>query len=142
MCQYSSIDGFANEWHLVHLGSRAVGGAGLVMMEATAVEARGQISPADNGIWKDEHVAFLTRIATFLRQQGAVAGIQLAHAGRKASTRSPFEGGRTIRLSEGGWRPVAPSAVPFHPQDEPPVELSRPEIQSIVEAFAAAAGRA
>src|SRR5579863_5617024 len=86
MCQYSSVDGFATDWHLVHLGSRAVGGAGLVIMEATAVEARGRISAADQGIWKDEHVPMLTRIATFIREQGAVAGIQLAHAGRKAST--------------------------------------------------------
>src|SRR5262249_39691110 len=93
MCQYSSEDGFANDWHLVHLGSRAVGGAGLVMMEATAVEARGRISPGDQGIWKDEHIAFLARIATFLRRFGATPAIQLAHAGRKASTRAPWEGG-------------------------------------------------
>ena len=93
MCQYSSVDGFANDWHLVHLGSRAVGGAALVFMEATAVEARGRISPQDQGIWKDEHVEFLTRIATFLKEQGAAAGIQLAHAGRKASTRRPITSG-------------------------------------------------
>src|ERR1035438_6492012 len=103
MCQYSSVDGFASDWHLVHLGSRAVGGAGLVMMEATAVEARGRISPHDQGIWKDEHIAMLARIATFLRQQGAVAGIQLAHAGRKGSTCRPWEGGGLIAESEGGW---------------------------------------
>src|SRR5436305_5613507 len=96
MCQYSSVDGFANDWHLVHLGSRAVGGAGAVIMEATAVTAPGRISPQDQGIWKDEHVEFLTRIAGFLRQQGAVAGIQLAHAGRKASTRPPWEGGGLV----------------------------------------------
>src|SRR5215831_8376806 len=89
MCQYSSDDGFANDWHLVHLGSRAVGGAGLVMMEATAVEPRGRISPFDQGIWKDEHIDFLTRIAAFLNQFGAIAGIQVAHAGRKASVRRP-----------------------------------------------------
>jgi len=142
MCMYSSADGFANDWHLVHLGSRASGGAGLVMMEATAVEARGRISPADHGIWKDEHIAVLTRITAFLRQQGAAAGLQLAHAGRKASTRPPAEGGGTIRVSEGGWQPVAPSAVPFRPDDDPPAELSRAEIQSIVDAFAAAARRA
>src|SRR5438270_6500218 len=88
MCQYSSVDGFANDWHLVHLGSRAVGGAALVFMEATAVEARGRISPQDQGIWKDEHIEFLTRIAAFIRAQGAAPGIQLAHAGRKASTRA------------------------------------------------------
>src|SRR6201993_2902632 len=89
MCQYSSVDGFANDWHLVHLGSRAVGGAGLVIMEASAVEPRGRISPADHGIWKDEHVEFLTRISAFIRGQGAVPGIQIAHAGRKASTSRP-----------------------------------------------------
>ena len=93
MCQYSSEDGFANDWHLVHLGSRAAGGAGLVCMEATAVEARGRISPYDMGIWKDEHIEFLTRITRFLHSQGAAAGIQLAHAGRKGSTRRPGEGG-------------------------------------------------
>src|ERR1700692_4498992 len=91
MCQYSCDDGFATDWHLVHLGSRAVGGAGLVMMEATAVEARGRISPGDHGIWKDEHIAFLTRIAAFIKERGAVAGIQIAHAGRKASCHIPWE---------------------------------------------------
>src|SRR3954452_4174987 len=96
MCQYSSDDGFANDWHLVHLGSRAVGGAGLVFMEATAVEAKGRISPADMGIWKDEHVHFLKRITAFIKAQGAVPGIQIAHAGRKASTRAPWEGGGSI----------------------------------------------
>src|ERR1700722_14384967 len=90
MCQYSSEDGFANDWHPVHLGSRAVGGAALVIMEASAVEARGRISPQDHGIWKDEHIPFLSRITAFVRHQGAVAGIQLAHAGRKASTRRPW----------------------------------------------------
>jgi 2,4-dienoyl-CoA reductase-like NADH-dependent reductase (Old Yellow Enzyme family) len=142
MCQYSSVDGFTNDWHLVHLGSRAVGGAGLVMMEATAVEACGRISPADTGIWKDEHIASLARITGFLREQGAVAGIQLAHAGRKASTRRPWEGGGAIPEAEGGWRTVAPSPVPFRPEDAPPAELSKPEIRSLVAAFAGAAGRA
>src|ERR1051326_4935383 len=94
MCQYSSVDGFANDWHLVHLGSRAAGGAGLVMMEASAVEARGRISPSDQGIWKDEHVEFLSRIARFVRAQGAASGIQIAHAGRKASTRRARSGSR------------------------------------------------
>src|SRR5512133_3335322 len=108
MCQYSSEDGFANDWHLVHLGSRAVGGAALVMMEATAVEPRGRISPWDRGIWKDEHVEFLKRITAFIKSQGAVPGIQIAHAGRKASTRPPWEGGGYIPESEGGWLPVAP----------------------------------
>jgi 2,4-dienoyl-CoA reductase-like NADH-dependent reductase (Old Yellow Enzyme family) len=142
MCEYSSEDGFANDWHLVHLGSRAVGGAGLVMMEATAVEARARISPADQGIWKDDHVEFLSRIAAFIRKQGAVAAIQLAHAGRKASTQVPWLGGSTIPESEGGWRPVAPSPIPFRPEDPPPVELSKGEIRNIVQAFAEGACRA
>jgi 2,4-dienoyl-CoA reductase-like NADH-dependent reductase (Old Yellow Enzyme family) len=141
MCQYSSVDGFANDWHLVHLGSRAVGGAGLVIMEATAVEARGRISPQDQGIWKDEHVDFLTRIVAFLRSQGAAAGIQLAHAGRKASTRAPWDGGGRIDESDGGWVPVAPSPVAFHPGDSAPHELSKSEIRDVVEAFAAATRR-
>ena len=142
MCMYSSIDGFANDWHLVHLGSRAVGGAGLVVMEATAVEARGRISPADQGIWKDAHVEFLSRIARFICDHGVAAGIQLAHAGRKASTRTPWEGGRLIGESEGGWIPVAPSAVPFHADDPAPHELSKAEITGVVDAFAAATRRA
>jgi 2,4-dienoyl-CoA reductase-like NADH-dependent reductase (Old Yellow Enzyme family) len=142
MCQYSSEDGFASDWHLVHLGSRAIGGAGLVTMEATAVEARGRISPSDQGIWKDEHIEFLSRIAAFLKQYGAVAGIQLAHAGRKASTRRPWEGGTAIPASEGGWQAVAPSAIPFRPGDAAPAELSKDEIRALVNAFTAAAGRA
>jgi 2,4-dienoyl-CoA reductase-like NADH-dependent reductase (Old Yellow Enzyme family) len=142
MCQYSSRDGFANDWHLVHLGSRAVGGAGLVMMEATAVEARGRISPYDQGIWKHEHVDFLTRIASFLRQQGAIAGIQLAHAGRKASTRRPWDGVGMVREDAGGWQPVAPSALAFQPGDPAPAALNRADIAVVVAAFAAAARRA
>src|SRR5882724_8948416 len=94
MCQYSSEDGFANDWHLVHLGTRAVGGAGAILVEASGVEARGRISPADMGIWKDAHIEPLARIARFLRSQGAIAGVQIAHAGRKGSTRVPWEGGR------------------------------------------------
>ena len=142
MCQYSCEDGFLNDWHLVHLGSRAVGGAGLVMVEATAVEKRGLISLGDSGIWKDDHIEPLARVTAFLKQQGAAAGIQLAHAGRKASTRRPSEGGGAIPLDEGGWQTVAPSPVPFRPEDPPPCELSRPEIQLIVASFAAAARRA
>ena len=142
MCQYSSVDGLASDWHVVHLGSRAVGGAGLVMTEAAAVEALGRISPADAGIWKDEHIAPLERIARFLREHGAVAGIQLAHAGRKGSTRPPWEGGGTVPESEGGWQTVAPSAVPFEPQDPAPAELSHAGIHCIVDAFVAAARRA
>lgn len=142
MCQYSSTDGFATDWHLVHLGSRAAGGAALVMMEATAVEARGRISPYDQGIWKDEHVPMLARIAAFVREQGAAAGIQLAHAGRKASTSRPWEGGGAIPENEGGWQPVAPSAVPFSQQSPVPAELSRAEIASLVDSFVAATRRA
>jgi 2,4-dienoyl-CoA reductase-like NADH-dependent reductase (Old Yellow Enzyme family) len=142
MCQYSSEDGFANDWHLVHLGSRAVGGAALVMTEAAAVEARGRISPQDLGIWKDEHCEFLARIAAFVRQQGAVPGIQLAHAGRKASTRRPWDGTGVISETEGGWRAVAPSPIPFDSGDPAPAELSKAEIRSTVDSFAAAARRA
>ena len=142
MCQYSAEDGFPNDWHLVHLGSRAVGGAGLVIMEATAVEPRGRISPADMGIWKDEHIEPHTRVTRFLRAHGAAAGIQLAHAGRKASTRAPWEGGAVIPPDAGGWQAIAPSPVPFHPGAPPPCELSAAEITSIVGAFRAAARRA
>jgi 2,4-dienoyl-CoA reductase-like NADH-dependent reductase (Old Yellow Enzyme family) len=142
MCQYSSEDGFANDWHLVHLGSRAVGGAGLVCMEATAVEARGRISPYDMGIWKPEHVEFLARITRFLHSQGAAAAIQLAHAGRKGSTRRPWEGGGLLPEAEGGWQCVAPSAVPFRDGDPAPHALSHAEIHAIVDAFRDAAERA
>src|SRR5205085_8099646 len=103
MCQYSSTDGYANDWHLVHLGSRAVGGAGLVLTEATAVLPEGRISPHDLGIWADGHIEMLNRIVRFIHQQGSVAGMQLAHAGRKASTRRPWEDAGTVCESEGGW---------------------------------------
>jgi 2,4-dienoyl-CoA reductase-like NADH-dependent reductase (Old Yellow Enzyme family) len=142
MCQYSSEDGYANDWHLVHLGSRAVGGAGAVIMEATAVDPRGRISPQDQGIWTDSHVEFLTRITKFVKEQGAVAGIQLAHAGRKGSTGRPWEGGKYIPESAGGWIPVAPSAVPFHREDPAPHALTKDEIRGLVDSFAAATRRA
>jgi 2,4-dienoyl-CoA reductase-like NADH-dependent reductase (Old Yellow Enzyme family) len=141
MCEYSSEDGFANDWHLVHLGSRAVGGAGLVFTEATAVEPRGRISPQDLGIWKDERVAMLAGIAAFVSSQGAVPGIQLAHAGRKASVRRPWEGGHQIAVQDGGWRTVAPSAIPFHPADESPCELTKEEIRRLTGDFASATRR-
>jgi 2,4-dienoyl-CoA reductase-like NADH-dependent reductase (Old Yellow Enzyme family) len=118
MCQYSSTDGFVNDWHLVHLGSRAVGGAALVITEATAVTPEGRISPADLGIWRDEHVDGLARCTRFIRAQGAAAGIQLAHAGRKASTRAPWDGGARLSDAEGGWTTVAPSPIPFRPDDK------------------------
>ena len=144
MCQYSSVDGFASDWHLVHLGSRAVGGAALVIAEATAVEPRGRISPSDLGIWKDEHIAPLARAAKFIHEHGAVAGIQLAHAGRKGSTTEPYhpERDRQYRPDEGGWTPVAPSPVPFRPNDPPPHELSVAEIHEIRGYFEAATKRA
>jgi 2,4-dienoyl-CoA reductase-like NADH-dependent reductase (Old Yellow Enzyme family) len=143
MCQYSSTDGFANDWHLVHLGSRAVGGAGMVMSEAAAVEARGRISPADLGIYNDGHIEMLRRITDFIKGQGAVAGIQLAHAGRKASTKRPWEQRPpTVQPQEGGWTPVAPSAVAFNESYPQPRELSKAEIGEIVENFVAAARRA
>ena len=114
MCQYSSDDGFANDWHLVHLGSRAVGGASLIIAEATGVEARGRISPHDLGLWKDAHIDMMRRITTFIRAQGGIAGVQLAHAGRKASTARPWDGNAPLEPSQGGWRPIlAPSALPF-----------------------------
>ena len=142
MCEYSSTDGFANDWHLVHLGSRAVGGAGLVMTEATAVEARGRISPNDLGIWKDAHVEALARVTRFVRAQGAVAAIQLAHAGRKGSTARPWDGGKPLSTDGGGWRPVAPSAEPFDAGHSVPEALSEAGIAEVIASFAAAALRA
>lgn len=142
MCQYSSQDGFANDWHLVHLGSRAQGGAGLVMTEATAVVAEGRISSSDLGIWKDEHVPFLERIVRFIHAQGAHAGVQLAHAGRKASRTAPFRGERSLTEAEGAWTPVAPSAVAFSDKFDEPKALSEAEIEEVVEAFVEGAQRA
>jgi 2,4-dienoyl-CoA reductase-like NADH-dependent reductase (Old Yellow Enzyme family) len=142
MCEYSCRDGFANDWHLVHLGSRAVGGAALVLTEAAAVEARGRITPADLGIWKDEHIDKLAQITAFIKQQGAIPGMQIAHAGRKASCRVPWEGGAAIPAADGGWQTVAPSALPFRNTDPVPKELSVAEIHEVVEKFGAAARRA
>jgi 2,4-dienoyl-CoA reductase-like NADH-dependent reductase (Old Yellow Enzyme family) len=142
MCQYSSTDGMATDWHLVHLGSRAVGGAALVIAEATAVSPEGRISPHDLGIWSDAHVEPLVRITRFIEEQGAVAGIQLAHAGRKASVDAPWRGGHALDVSEGGWRPIyGPTAQPFSAKYPTPVALSREEIQRIVGDFRAAAQR-
>jgi len=143
MCQYSAEDGMANDWHLVHLGSRAVGGTGLVIVEATGVTPDGRITPGDLGIWSDEHVEPLARIARFVHSQGAVAGIQLAHAGRKASTAAAWTGGATLTtLDEGGWPVVAPSPIPFHPDDPIPIALDEAGIDRIVDAFESAARRA
>jgi 2,4-dienoyl-CoA reductase-like NADH-dependent reductase (Old Yellow Enzyme family) len=119
MCQYSSTDGFASDWHLVHLGSRAVGGSGLIIQEATAVSPEGRISSSDAGIYYDEHIQKWKAITQFIRQQGAVAGIQLAHAGRKASVQEPWNGGKQIRSGSGGWGTVAPSSIPFLNEDAP-----------------------
>ena len=143
MCQYSSSDGYANDWHFVHLGTRAVGGAGLVMTEATAVLPEGRISPQDLGIWEDGHIELLNRIVRFIHEQGSVAGMQLAHAGRKASTRRPWEQPGTVPESEGGWKKVvAPSALPFTDNYPMPQALTREGIHEIVAGFGAAARRA
>ena len=143
MCQYSAgPDGRATDWHLVHLGSRALGGAGLVCFEATAVEARGRISPADLGLWEDAQIEPLARIVRFVQQQGAVACLQLAHAGRKGSTAPPWEGGAAVPAAQGGWTPVAPSPVPFSDASPVPEALDAAGIAGIAQAFAAAARRA
>ncbi len=143
MCQYSSQDGCANDWHFVHLGSRAVGGAALVFTEASAVTPEGRISPDDLGIWKDEHIDFLGRIVHFVGQQGAVAGMQLAHAGRKASTAAPWLGSAPLDEAHRGWRPVlAPSAIAFSPNHPVPTAMDDGQIRAAVRAFAAAAKRA
>jgi 2,4-dienoyl-CoA reductase-like NADH-dependent reductase (Old Yellow Enzyme family) len=143
MCQYSADDGLANDWHLVHLGSRAAGGVRLVMVEATAVSREGRISPKDMGIWGDQHVEPLARIARFVHSQGAIAGIQLAHAGRKASCEPPWLGGGRLKTPEaGGWTVLGPSPIPFNEGDPPPVELDEAAITSIVSAFENAVRRA
>jgi len=142
MCQYSSQDGFATDWHLVHLGSRAQGGAGLVMTEASAVLPEGRISPDDLGIWKDEHIPALQRIASFIHSQGARAGVQLAHAGRKGSTKSPFAGEGAVGPEDGGWTPVAPSAIAFAPNYPMPAALDQAGIDAVVDGFRRAAQRA
>jgi 2,4-dienoyl-CoA reductase-like NADH-dependent reductase (Old Yellow Enzyme family) len=143
MCQYSCVDGFATDWHFVHLGSRAVGGAGLVIVEATAVLPEARISPADLGLWSDAHAEPLARIAHFIREQGSVAGIQLAHAGRKASTKPPWEGDQTATPEEGGWTDVfAPSAIAFSERYLQPKALTREGISRVVTAFADTACRA
>lgn len=142
MCQYSSKDGFANDWHLVHLGSRAVGGAGLVMSEATAVSPEGRISIADLGIWKDEHIERLQNITHFILQQGSVPGIQLAHAGRKASHTEPWKGDELIPESGGGWKTVAPSALSFSEESDTPIALTKEGIAGVVSDFSEAAKRA
>ncbi len=142
MCEYSSTDGFANDWHLVHLGGRAVGGAGLVITEAAAVSPEGRITPHDLGIWKDEHIPFLQRINEFIVTQGAVPGIQLAHAGRKASHHRPWDGNKALKPEEGAWQTLAPGAIAFI-EDEPlPKPMDAADIQHVIADFTSAAKRA
>ena len=141
MCQYSSEDGMPTDWLFVHLGSRAVGGAGLVMVEASAVSPEGRISPWDSGIWSDAHANAFKRITKFIREQGAVAGVQLAHAGRKASTDAPWRGGNLVPPYAGGWQPIAPSPIAFSPTYAVPVEMTVSDINALVDDFVAAAKR-
>ncbi len=141
MCQYSAEDGFANDWHLVHMGSRAVGGAALIIQEATAVSPEGRITPGDLGIWKDEHIEKLQSITTFIHLQGAIAGIQLAHAGRKASCSSPWDGGKQLIENADGWQTVSSSAIAFNPDDVAPQALDAYGIQKVITDFKFAAKR-
>ena len=140
MCQYSCRNGLPNDWHLVHLGSRAVGGAALVMVEATAVTPEGRISPGDCGLWNDAQAEAFAPIARFISEQGAIPAIQLGHAGRKASVLAPWQGGATV--AEGGWQPGAPSALPFGPGSPEPRELSLADLEQLVADFATSASRA
>lgn len=142
MCQYSAVDGYANDWHLVHLGSRAAGGAGIVFCEATAVTPEGRISPSDLGLWKDSHIEPLKRITEFAKKMGAIPGIQLAHSGRKGSTAAPWKGGGDVPLDEGGWLTSAPSAIPFSLHNRTPLALDKNGIESIKKAFFDATKRA
>ena len=142
MCQYSSVDGFANDWHLVHLGGRATGGAALVFSEACAVSPEGRITPDDLGIWKDAHIDYLSRITGFIRQQGAVPGIQLAHAGRKASHHAPWKGGHALAADEGRWQTLAPTALAFKEGESQPKEMDETDLLQLKNDFRQAAGRA
>ncbi|CAG5068267.1 NADPH dehydrogenase [Dyadobacter sp. CECT 9623] len=142
MCQYSSVDGFANDWHLVHLGSRAVGGASLIIAEASAVSPEGRISPEDLGIWKDEHIEKLKQITDFITSQGTVPGIQLSHAGRKASTYPAWKGRGQVPFDQGGWQTLGASPIPFHASENPPLELDQAGIDKVISDFADAAQRA
>lgn len=142
MCQYSSENGYANDWHLVHLGTRAVGGAGMVMTEASAVAPEGRISPADLGLWEDGQIEKLQQITRFLLEHGAIPAMQLAHAGRKAGHRPPWEGGQQISLEEGGWIGLAPSAIPFAEGERAPKEATEEDLTTVVRQFREAAERA
>lgn len=141
MCQYSAMDGITNDWHLVHLGSRAVGGAALVIFEAAAVSPEGRISPDDLGIWNDNHIPGLKRITEFISSQNSIPGIQLAHAGRKASTYSPWKGSGEVKVDSGGWNTIAPSAIPFADDFPTPKEMSHYDIRNTIEKFKDAAER-
>jgi 2,4-dienoyl-CoA reductase-like NADH-dependent reductase (Old Yellow Enzyme family) len=141
MCQYSSEEGMPTDWHLVHLGSHAVGGVALVMVEATAVSPEGRISPWDSGMWSDSHVEGFKRVTTFIEEQGAVPGIQLAHAGRKASTDVPWRGEKPLPVKDGGWQPLAPSPLPFGETSPVPREMKTEDLEEVVLQFAAAARR-
>ena len=141
MCQYTAVDGFANDWHLVHLGSRAVGGAALIIQEATAVSPEGRITPGDLGLYREAHIEKLKAITRFIHEQGAVAGIQLAHAGRKGGCAFPWNGGNKLNENEGGWKTVSASALPFNPQDDLPLALEEEEITRVIADFKIAAQR-
>ena len=142
MCQYSAEEGFANDWHMVHYGSRATGGAGLIIQEATAVFPEGRITPGDLGIYSEEHLEKFGPITRFILSQGAIPGIQIAHAGRKAGCARPWDGGKQLGSGKGGWAAVAPSAVPFDEGEERPLALDEPGIRRVVEGFRTAASRA
>ena len=141
MCEYSSVDGFANDWHLVHLGTRAVGGAGLIFTEAASVSPEGRITPDDLGIYKEEHVPFLKRITSFIEAQGGVPGIQLAHAGRKASHFSPWKGAKSLSTEEGAWQTLAPSPLPYHNGEPLPKEMDLADIRQLINDFVSATQR-
>src|SRR3984957_1512886 len=137
MCQYSSEDGMPTDWHLVHLGSRAVGGAALVIVEATAVSPIGRISPWDSGIWSSAHAEAFKRITRFMKEHGAVPGVQLAHAGRKASTNRPWLGGKPVAPKDGGWQPIGPSAIAFDEGYPVPTAMTKADIDTVVNQFVA-----
>jgi 2,4-dienoyl-CoA reductase-like NADH-dependent reductase (Old Yellow Enzyme family) len=142
MCQYSAVDGYATDWHLVHLGSRAVGGAALIIQEATAVSPEGRITPGDLGLYHEGHIEKLQLITRFITEQGAVPGIQLAHAGRKGGCDLPWNGGTQMGTDKGGWKTVAPSAIPFNPEDESPHPMEVNDIKKVIEDFKTGAERA
>jgi 2,4-dienoyl-CoA reductase-like NADH-dependent reductase (Old Yellow Enzyme family) len=142
MCQYSATDGFTGDWHLVHYGSRAAGGAGLIIQEATAVSPEGRITPGDAGLWSDDQIPGLKRIVSFIHLHGAVSAIQLAHAGRKASCDLPWKGGKQLDFNNGGWQTVGPGNIPFSPADRSPESLNKDGIIKVVSDFKAAARRA